>query len=93
MSELSVGAKRTKGGVAWDVDSPHPTPPGTPPPPYGSTNIAHEELSELLPDDADSAGVEVSYHYFLMVSNTSKHSFGLCNFYLFMILFVFFMFH
>ncbi|XP_075211643.1 rho guanine nucleotide exchange factor 2 isoform X3 [Lycorma delicatula] len=53
MSELSVVAKRTKGGVAWDVDSPRPTPPGTPPPPYGSTNAQTEELSELLPDDSD----------------------------------------
>lgn len=33
MSELHF-AKRARGGVAWDVDSPHVTPPGTPPPPY-----------------------------------------------------------
>uniref|UniRef100_A0A1B6C0U4 Rho guanine nucleotide exchange factor 12 n=1 Tax=Clastoptera arizonana TaxID=38151 RepID=A0A1B6C0U4_9HEMI len=37
MSELNF-TKRSKGGVAWDVDSPRITPPGTPPPPYGGSN-------------------------------------------------------
>ncbi|XP_039279268.1 rho guanine nucleotide exchange factor 12-like isoform X3 [Nilaparvata lugens] len=62
LHELSIGgAKRTRGGVAWDVDSPRSTPPGTPPPPYAippapGGGAAPDEISDITPDDTDKAG-------------------------------------
>lgn len=62
LHELSIGgAKRTRGGVAWDVDSPRSTPPGTPPPPYAvppasGGGAATDQICDITPDDTDKAG-------------------------------------
>ncbi|KAG8266959.1 Rho guanyl-nucleotide exchange factor activity protein [Homalodisca vitripennis] len=51
MSEL----RKARGGVAWDVDSPRVTPPGTPPPPYGGgTTSAVEDLVDQPLDENDT---------------------------------------
>ncbi|KAF6215351.1 hypothetical protein GE061_010103 [Apolygus lucorum] len=46
MSELSM-SKRSRGGVAWEVDRPTSpsTPPGTPPPPY---NMGYSALDDTV---------------------------------------------
>lgn len=61
--------KRSKGGVAWNVDSPFAcTPPGTPPPPYHGTPQQHKENSVPSPpvppppdeiDESNKDGVSV----------------------------------
>lgn len=61
MSELHF-AKRAKGGVAWDVDSPRVTPPGTPPPPYGGTTSVTEENLDQSLDENDTTRGEVCVH-------------------------------
>ncbi|XP_069677128.1 rho guanine nucleotide exchange factor 12 isoform X3 [Periplaneta americana] len=61
MSDLSFGPKRVKGGGTWDVDSPRVTPPGTPPPPYGSSSAANSEGLETVPqteEDQNTHGEE-----------------------------------
>ncbi|BES88384.1 Regulator of G protein signalling-like domain [Nesidiocoris tenuis] len=62
MSELSI-AKRSKGGVAWEVDRPTSpsTPPGTPPPPYnmGFSAIDETVYSHIPEEDSPPRG-EVS---------------------------------
>ncbi|XP_054285231.1 rho guanine nucleotide exchange factor 12 [Macrosteles quadrilineatus] len=59
MSELHF-AKRSKGGVAWDVDSPRITPPGTPPPPYGGAGAAspvtEDSVSPALDENDTTRG-------------------------------------
>lgn len=60
MSELHF-AKRAKGGVAWDVDSPRITPPGTPPPPYGggAAQVVEEHVEQPLDENDTTTTGEV----------------------------------
>lgn len=73
LSDLS-SVKRSKGGLAWNVDSPFTsTPPGTPPPPYHGATQHHKENSVPSPpvppppDETDESNKdEVSIFYSLI---------------------------
>ncbi|XP_014249554.1 rho guanine nucleotide exchange factor 11 isoform X3 [Cimex lectularius] len=66
MSELT-SPKRSKGGLAWEVETPRraTTPPGTPPPPYPTGQSPDDTYSHITDDDlprSDTSALDTSDH-------------------------------
>lgn len=78
--------KQSKGGVAWNVDSPlTSTPPGTPPPPYHGTPQHHKENSVPSPpvppppDELDEIDKDDVSNYCFSCTHTYNDVIGATN--------------